>query len=498
MKAPEASNRVRRVGAIALIMCMLASSTFAADGPASQQEADAWLAQVLGLVEKATGLKTNKERRPKIKLADEKEAGRVLGTEFASMTGISRHVPLPPPEALGQQILARYCFGDRTIYFLPSNVKRVAVCERFTATQRMQFLKVVLAYACDIALLDSHVPMAKVYYAPGGTDAGLAARAVWEGHARMAQDSVAKAIGADETVSVASMLNTFTIAPPMDSETTNRDRSALVTRATSMGRISEVGGRFIEALVKAKGPNGVLEALRRPPLRTSQVLVPNDYLAGEGYEPTDQDIGELLARAAGTFFPPQWWNNRSRPLGALSLADIVSADAWNRGAGPLKLFTETFDLDYVGGRSLVGERKDRKGVRASGLHVFRTERAVKRFINWKAKKIKEDWKRLEEDRFAIKDKRDGSPNKKDLSEETLKLLSGGRVLTMIATRPDGSDFKAGHYYLQCKRMVLELDLDLIAPKKLLGDAVTELASFVKKEEEEAAARAKLRKSATNE
>ncbi len=451
-----------------------------ATGPSSQQEAEAWLEQIFGWVEEAAGLKAGKAGRPRIKRVEAAEAGQALAREFTAQAEFSRELPMPPPEALGQQYLARYAFGNRTIYVLPSNLERVSVVERLSSTERMQLMKIVLAGACDLALLDSHVGFAEAYYTPGGQDARLAQRSVWEGHARLAQYAVAEQVGASQQTTVSALLNTFMIAPELDPKASDRERMTQVSRVTSMGRLSDVGSRFIEALRRARGPRGVLEALQRPPHRTSQILVPGDYLSGAGFQPTDQALGEALARIAGAYFQPQWWTNESMPLGALSLDDILATEAWNAGAGPQKRFAQTFDLDYVAGRSLVGRRKDDRSVRAAGLHLFRSARAIERFIQWRAAGILEDWERLETGRFVLKEKKDLQPKEADLPEGAAARLDGGRMLHVVAVRPDQSQFREAHYYLYVAPMLLELDLDLLAPKELLGESILELETFSKR------------------
>ncbi len=447
----------------------------AADGPSSQQEAQAWLDEVTKIVEGAAGLAFAEKRRPNIKLANALEAGSVLGPEFGARIPAALRERLPAPETFGTQILARYSFDTRTIFLVPSNLSRILAAKNLNALDRMHLLKIVLAYACDIALLDSHVPLARLYYAPGGSDAALAQRAVWEGHARLVQNAAAEALGCETQAKVIAQMNSFVIAPEMEKKNSKHDQNVIVARATTMGRVAEVGARFVSAIKKKNGPKAILEAIQKPPLRTSQIMVPSDYLEGKGYEPADQLLGETLARAAGAFFPPQAWDNHSAPLGALSLKDIVAQTKWEGGVGPQRNLGDSFDMDYVAGRSLYGRHRTAPAARASALHVFRSAAAAKRFVTWKTKLIREDWVQLQKGRFGLKEKKDHDARKAELTSEAAKVVDGGRVLTTVVFRTDGTSFSDAHYYFIRGTWVLELNLDVVVGMKLLSEAVLEVA-----------------------
>lgn len=470
------------------VFCLVVGSAWgAADGPANQEEAERWLEQVFLLVEQAAGRpldpplpktpetpeKPSRKRWPRIVLAAPAEAGSALAAEFGEFLPALGAL-VPPPEELGKEFLARYCFGPRAILVVPENLRRVQGGQALTGAERQALLKVVLAHACALAWLDAQAPFAPAYYALGGSDAGLAHRAVWEGFARQMQEDVARAVGCGGPLLAAALLNTFAVLPEPDPKENPREQQARLMRVTSAGRLCEVGADFARALRNAKGAEGILEALRRPPYRTAQVIVPADYLEGRGYTPSDEDLGNALARAAGGWFPPETWANDSSALGALSREGILSSALWKAGAGPVQEQKESFDLEYIGGRSLTGVKRDGAGHRAAGLHVFRHAAAAGRFMAQRGARIKEDWKRLARDRFGFEDGVEVDLPTLGLPRDSAGTLDEALVLVTNIIRPDASRYTEAHVYFRKGGWVLELDLDVKPPLADLGSAATEL------------------------
>lgn len=473
--------------------------------PASQQEAQAWFEQVVKEVEKASGLEIQGREGVKFRMATAEDAAQILAGELAQFMPLDEPMQQTGVQGLGALFLARYCFKGRGVLLIPENVAHVTQAQGFSAGQKAALLKMALAYACDVALLDSHFPLAEPYNHPGGTDEALAQRAVWEGHARMVAFRVAKALGAEGPVIDATLRNSFMIEPPVETAEIEKHtalrpedlalpKEARIAKAReaaekrkimlenakrlhavkvgAMVRLGEVGRRFVEAVEKARGAKGIIEVLKKPPRRTSEVIVPGDYLDGDD-GPSDDALGQALAKAVATWFQPEQWVTAHSILGALSLNDIQADLLWHSGAGPRVELLNSYDHVYVTGQSLIARavKDDPKypRERTAAIHVFRDEAAASRFILYKFAGIQGDWHRLLEEGFQVKDTMNLSRDGLNLPPHPAGRVDEARVLGAKVVRKDNSEFAENSFYFRKGTWVLEINLDVTPPLPELGE-----------------------------
>lgn len=487
------------------VSCARAEGTPTPGAPASQQEAQAWFEQVLKEVEKASGLEMQGREGVRFRMLSPADAAPILAGELAQFMPIEGTVEQTGAEGLGALFLARYCFKGRGVLLIPENVAHVPQAKDFTPGQKAALLKMALAYACDVALLDSHFPLAEPYNHPGGTDEALAQRAVWEGHARMVAFRVAKALGAEGPVIDATLRNSFMIEPPVETEeiekhtalspedlalpkeariakakaAAERKKNLLDTakrlhavKVGAMVRLGEVGRRFVEAVEKARGAKGIVEVLKKPPARTSEVIVPGDYLDGEPGL-SDDVLGQALAQAVATWFQPAQWVTGHSVLGALSLNDIQADLLWHAGAGPRVELLNSYDHVYITGQSLIARpvKDDPKfpRERTAAIHLFRDEAAASRYIAYKCACIFDDWHRLLEEGFQVKDTMNLSRDGLNLPPHPAGRLDEARVLGAKVVRKDNSEFGDHAFYFRKGAWVLELNLDVTPALPELGE-----------------------------
>lgn len=476
-----------------------------AGAPASAQEAQAWFEQVLKEVEKASGLEVQGREGVKFRMTTAEEASQVLAGELSQFMPLQETMEQTGAQGLGALFLARYCFKGRGVLLIPENVAHVTLAKDFDAGQKAALLKMALAYACDVALLDSHFPLAEPYNHPGGTDEALAQRAVWEGHARMVAFRVAKALGAEGPVIDATLRNSFMIEPPLETTEIEKQtapdpqdlalpKEARIAKAQAaaerrknlldaakrlhavkvgaMVRLGEVGRRFVEAIEKARGAQGIVEVLKKPPTRTSEVIVPGDYLDGAPGLPDDV-LGQALAQAVATWFQPEQWVTGHSVLGALSLNDIQTDLLWHSGAGPRVELLNSYDHVYITGQSLIARpvKDDPKfpRERTAAIHLFRDEAAASRFIAYKCAGIFGDWHRLLEEGFQVKDTMNLSRDGLSLPPNPAGRLDEARVLGAKIVRKDNSEFADNAFYFRKGAWVLEINLDVTPPLPELGE-----------------------------
>ncbi|MCK6473000.1 MAG: hypothetical protein L6R28_14755 [Planctomycetes bacterium] len=473
--------------------------------PASQQEAQAWFKQVVKEVEKAAGLEIQGREGVKFRMATAADAAQILAGELSQFMPLDEAMQQTGVQGLGALFLARYCFKGRGVLLIPENLLHVTQAKDFNPGQKAALLKMALAYACDLALLDSHFPLAEPYNHPGGTDEALAQRAVWEGHARMVAFRIAKALGAEGPVIDATLRNSFMIEPPVETEeiekqtapdpqdqalpkeariakakaAAERKKNLLATakrlhavKVGAMVRLGEVGRRFVEAVEKARGAKGIIEVLKKPPRRTSEVIVPGDYLDGDD-GPSDDVLGQALAKAVATWFQPEQWVCGHSILGALSLNDIQADLLWHSGAGPRVELLNSFDHVYITGQSLIARpvKDDPKfpRERTAAIHLFRDEAAASRFIAYKCAGVFGDWHRLLEEGFQVKDTMNLSRDGLNLPPHPAGRVDEARVLGAKIVRKDNSEFSDNAFYYRKGAWVLEINLDVTPPLPELGE-----------------------------
>lgn len=512
--SPTRAASLRQPVAVLALAAALAVGSAHAEGaappavpgaPASQQEAQAWFEQVLKEVEKASGLEMQGREGVKFRMATAADAAQILAGELAQFMPLDEPMQQTGVQGLGALFLARYCFKGRGVLLIPENLAHVTLAQDFSAGQKAALLKMALAYACDVALLDSHFPLAEPYNHPGGTDQALAQRAVWEGHARMVAFRVAKALNAEGPVLDATLRNSFMIEPPVETEeiekhaalrpedlalpkeariakareAAERRKNLLETakrlhavKVGAMVRLGEVGRRFVEAVEKARGAKGIIEVLKKPPTRTSEVIVPGDYLDGEP-GPSDDVLGQALAKSVATWFQPEQWATAHSILGALSLNDIQSDLLWHSGAGPRVELLNSYDHVYITGQSLIARpvKDDPKfpRERTAAIHLFRDEAAASRYMAYKCAGIFGDWHRLLEEGFQVKDTMNLSRDGLNLPPHPAGRLDEARVLGAKIVRKDNSEFGDNAFYFRKGAWVLEINLDVTPPLPELGE-----------------------------
>ncbi|MCZ7648031.1 MAG: hypothetical protein M5U26_22690 [Planctomycetota bacterium] len=424
----------------------------------TQAEADAWGEQLFALVVQVSGWPAP-EKRPGIVLAQGEQAGELLEAEYA------RFLPqlqgaLPEAKHLGEQALARYLFNRREVLLAPANLALAPGVETLDPAERAKVLKLVLVYALDLALLDAKVPFAPAYYAPGNLDATLAQRAVWEGHARRAQRAAAKELGCREELLDLAIQQSFA-TQALRREASPEERELRRMQSASIWRLGEVGEAFVRAVLEARGPAGIEQALKAPPFRTSQILSPSDWLdEKKAGRPSAEQLARTLADAAADFFQPDEWRNESHPVGALSLRDWNASKLWAGGAGPRFEVARSFDYDYLAGWALIGNRREGLGQRAASLHAFRSAHAAHRFFIHKAEETRADWFRLAEQQYVFSRREVLAGKQLLIPPSPLGLVDEG--LAMLATfsaTPAGKSATSNYYLLRKGTWVLELDVD---------------------------------------
>lgn len=455
------------------LLCAAGAAWAAGDGPTTAQQAETWGEQLGGLVAQAAGVSFKEGKVPTVRLATAKEAGARLEAEFAAYLPAALHEELPEPEALGGQFLARYLFSHRGIVLVPENLAALPGASGLDPLQRAGILKLVLTQALTLALLDQQAPLAAAYYAPGGSDAALAHRAIWEGVQRLVQDAVAKELGLDERVRALARWNGFAIQTPVAGMGEDFWRAQRI-RMASADRLGEAGARFVAAVREAKGAEGLLEALRKPPRYTSQILVPRDYISGSAAVPKDELLQATLADAVADYFQPPEWVNESHSVGALSLERADAWARWQDGGGPRAELTRSFDYDYLCGQSLIGNRnsKDVPAQRAASLHVFRSPEAAARFLRFRQTAVREDWNRLAEQRFTVE--RQSVVGGKDLifpKPQAGWPDQGLAMLLSFNSGPRSKTAQSNQYFFLKGTWVLDLDLDVEPDAEALGRVV---------------------------
>lgn len=267
----------------------------------SQAEADAWVAELMPIVERVCA--RNFKSPPVLRVVDRPALAAALSK--SARFGYEDALPAMPDTyrnrlyaALAAMesvaLLGMYDPLDKVLYAVPTNVRAALAAFDVDARHYEPFVKLVVAHELTHALQDQHLGLA--WWRGRGPDARHAFRAAIEGHAVFVQERVAAGIGIDDTsVEISRMLSAGNV--PIESEWFDEIESAVRVLYEEI----YLGGRdFIAHHHEAAGMDGVWRILEAPPAQTSMIASPGTYAPkprGDGAYPRAlSDVDEVFGR----------------------------------------------------------------------------------------------------------------------------------------------------------------------------------------------------------
>lgn len=279
--------------------------------PWSQAALEAYLDEVLPLVEEAAGRRF--EKRPTVAVADEKVFSRLLTDEQLRI--YERVMPDTPAtirmqlaEAAGRYmtsgILGKYVLETETVYLCPSALIPAMDDLNLAPSRTADLLKVVVAHEIVHALEDQHTDLEGVLDELADEDALWAASAAWEGWATLVEERVAHALGLQDIYAGLLSLQGW-------SEDGITDRTAWRTWA-----IYGQGKNFMEWHLSQGGVEQVWATLTDPPSSTSMLFRPETW--SPEVPRTDIDYASVLRGVEQILGEGDWLVTNSR-LGEFDL-----------------------------------------------------------------------------------------------------------------------------------------------------------------------------------
>lgn len=299
----------------------------------TKEQAQAYMEEVLPLVEQATGKKFIS--RPKLKLVTTKELTPILAEELipqykAMMPQTSaRNIEITAEvtaDAYSQGMLGKYGTKTKTLYMLPWNYKPLkAVAQADGVKYYQDIAKLFMAHELTHALQDQEIGLSKLLGSIHTPEVSVAVNATIEGHAMFIEDKVAEAMKLDEVekrIARGMALGMQNAIDPVDKISYDANRQMLVD--------TYLRGRDFFAWHYNQGGNErVWQILSSPPTNTSIIFHPEGYTVSSVKE---TDYSSLL-KGLDKRFGNRKWEVRNEQIGELMLRSAYSRmDATKRDA----------------------------------------------------------------------------------------------------------------------------------------------------------------------
>ncbi|MBI3827924.1 MAG: hypothetical protein HY291_00300 [Planctomycetes bacterium] len=243
----------------------------------SQAEADAMLAEMLPLVERAAG--RSFKSKPKALCANRDRVAAAIAQDL--LPQIRKFHPTADPNdaaqiALDQAVaavplmLVRYGYQVKALCFLPKNAKPLVEAAKADTKQTKTVVKLVAAFELVHALQDQEVDIQKVLDGARDGEASVALNALLQGQAVYVVDQIAKDLNADETTRLA--------AQSLAANALKRGIESMDRLVDDHYREIYLGGRaFVAYHVEKGGMEKVWGMFQKPPNDTNTIHKPETY-----------------------------------------------------------------------------------------------------------------------------------------------------------------------------------------------------------------------------
>lgn len=258
----------------------------------SQQDIDAWLPEIVSLVEATAGKKF--KHVPPVRLIGRAELRRILLAGIESSGEVLDGLP-GEAEMTVVMVLGLYEPDSDVIYMLPGNVTPLMNLSGESTEFLEPMSKLVLAHELAHALQDQHLNLTKMQDAIGNVEQGHAFRATVEGHATLIEEAVANRMG----LQLVRADKSDTPPPPTVISADDELLQAMFEYDELLNQLYYLKGcDFFEHNLRRGGQNQVWRILADPPKDTAAFIDPARYWQpGKGVAGADA----LLENLAGYF-----------------------------------------------------------------------------------------------------------------------------------------------------------------------------------------------------